>query len=1002
MKNVSDIVRLLKAGFVDTVGERVADQAKRLLKIETGPIRTAKVFRISRLLAAKEVRRLAEEGIRDTVLHDIDYEGLPALPGFKSGILVARRPGVTDDEGLSLQRVMADVLDLAFSGTQEVFTQDYFYITNDLSKQQLKLIAGELLANSLVHHVEVGPCPAVLSYLPEVHLSAEQSAETIDLDLDGGDDYLESVSRSRLLALNLSEMHAIRNHFRRQNIVKTRIAAGFPASPTDAELEIIGQTWSEHCKHKEFAAEILFRDHDSGKTTTIDSLFKTFIRGATDLIRSEHGKSGTKWLVKVFDDNAGIVRIDERRLFVWKVETHNSPSALDPYGGALTGIVGVNRDPLGTGRGGARLLFNTDVLCFGPPDFSDELLPGQLHPRRVMNGVCHGIEDGGNKSGIPTVNGAVVFDERFGAKPLVFCGTAGILPDTWHGKDSTEKEIDPGDLIVMAGGRVGKDGIHGATFSSIELDEHSPATAVQIGSPIAQKFLSDFLEDALSKGLIKCCTDNGAGGLSSSVGELANISGGAHIDLAAVPLKYPGLKPWEIFVSESQERMTLVVDPDCFAKLQILARFYETEVACIGRFTADGQLTVRMKNLPVALLDLDFLHDGLPRKHLEADWKSPKFSAIDISDDLDCGKTLRRLLHRWNVCSREKIIRRYDHEVKGRTVVKPLMGPRGIAPQDAAVVRFDFSDFAGVAVSNGICPRYGDLDPYEMSAGAFDEAVRQIVAVGGRLPTRGSPNNRFWSVNDNFCVPDSVFDPITNPDGRIKLGKLVRMCQALYDMSVFHGIPMTSGKDSMKNDFRRGAVKISVPPTVLYSMTARIDDVRKVTTAEFKKPGDLILVIGATHEELGGSELAAEFGISGGAVPRVRRERSRKRYEIMGDLQDQGLIVSCHDLSDGGLGVGLAESAFGGWLGADLNLPGAVFATPVFLFSESHSRFLVSVSPNHLESVQVAFGADALLLGKVTKEPRVLIARGGHPVMDEPLVVLFDSWNRDLFGGALE
>ena len=498
----SCIVRWLKSDFNDPVGRKITDSARRILGIDTGSIRTAKIYLITSELTEEQTQQIAKDAVSDAILHDFSTSGFPAIQGFSNGILIAKRPGVTDDEGMSLQRLISDVLDQPFSGTQQVFSQDYYFIEKKLSNSTMKLIASSLLANPLINHIEVGEIPEKITYIPHVQLQADKTVTTVDIDRK--DNELLNISKQRLLALNLEEMKTIRDFFTSPEQIEQRREAGFPAQPTDAELEIIAQTWSEHCKHKEFAAKIFFEDHESGQTHEIDSLFKTYIKGATQRIIDEHKNFGTDWLVKVFNDNAGIVKIDKKRLFVWKVETHNSPSALDPYGGALTGIVGVNRDPMGTGRGGARLLFNTDVLCFAPPDFKGELFPGQLTPRQIMNGVRQGIEDGGNKSGIPTINGAVVFDERFRAKPLVFCGTAGILPADWQGRAAADKEIAAGDLIAMTGGRVGKDGIHGATFSSVELDEHSPATAVQIGSPITQKFMSDFLEEALKKGLIKC------------------------------------------------------------------------------------------------------------------------------------------------------------------------------------------------------------------------------------------------------------------------------------------------------------------------------------------------------------------------------------------------------------------------------------------------------------------------------------------------------------------
>ncbi len=1035
MTVATSIVRWIKRELPDPLGARVAEQARRWLGLETGEVRTAKIFLIPEHLGPDAQRRLAEEGLRDAVLHEIGSNALPPWPEFRAALRISRRPGVTDDEGRSAQRVLADLLDRPLPGHQEIFTQDLYLFANPLSPHDLERLGRELLANPLIERIEpltpdrafalleggvpmfaagqpspasdfpssatALPSPAASLASPtqgrgaDPHRLVDPTVEAIPLP--EAPEALLALSRDRLLELDLAEMEAIRAYYARPEVQEARRAAGLPAAcPTDAELEILAQTWSEHCKHKEFAATIVCRDLDTGEETVIDSLFRTFIRRPTELLRAEQRRVGTDWLVKVFDDNAGVVKIDDQRLFVWKVETHNSPSALDPYGGALTGIVGNNRDPLGTGRGGARLLFNTDVLCFAPPDDASPRFPGQLPPHRILQGVRRGIEDGGNKSGVPTINGAIVFDPRYRAKPLVFCGTGAVLPATLAGRPAWVKEVDPGDLIVMAGGRVGRDGIHGATFSSAAVAPDSPASAVQIGSPLTQKMLSDFLARACAEGLIKSCTDNGAGGLSSSIGELAWSCGGASVQLDAVPLKYPGLRPWEIFLSESQERMTLVVEPDRWPALQALAERLEVEVSCLGRFTATGRLEVRYGDRPVADLDLDFLHEGVPRKRLEAVWRAPVISPARLPAELDLGRTLKLLLRRWNICSRESIIRQYDHEVKGRTVIKPLMGPRGHAPQDAAVIRVDFSDFVGIAVANGICPRYGDLDAYAMSAGAFDEAVRQIIAVGGRLPRRDRPDHRFWSGNDNFCVPDSVYDPETNPDGREKLGKLVRMCQALADLSLAYGVPMTSGKDSMKNDFRCGREKISVPPTVLYSLTARIDDVRRVTTAEFKHACDLVYLVGPTYEELGGSELLDELGLPGGAVPRVRPAEARARYDRVSEAHERGLLASCHDLSDGGLAVALAEAAFGGDLGADLELPARGLPTPVWLFAESHSRFLVTVPPACEAAFTALFGDDALRLGAVTAQPRLRVRREGRVVLDEALADLLAAWNRDL------
>lgn len=680
---------------------------------------------------------------------------------------------------------------------------------------------------------------------------------------------------------------------------------------------------------------------------------------------------------------------------MWKVETHNSPSAIDPYGGAITGILGNNRDPLGTGIGGGKLLFNTNVLCFGSPFYDKELLPGQLHPRRIMEGVRHGIEDGGNKSGIPTVNGSIIFDDRYSGKPLVYCGTGGVMPYSLNGMNSWLKPIDAGDLIIMAGGRVGKDGIHGATFSSAEIDEHSPQSAVQIGSPITQKLVSDFMQEAVNEGLIKCSTDNGAGGLSSSVGELATISGGAVVNLEKVPLKYANLKPWEIFISESQERMTFVVTEDKEDELFALAKEREVELSEIGNFTDNGFIDVRFDGRSVAYLDMDFLHDGVPKKFMEAVWEKPDLKEPKLPENLDYNEILEKLMGSLNICSRENVIRQYDHEVKGKTTIKPLMGPEGKAPQDAAVMRINFDSFTGVAISNGILPRYSDIDAYQMSAGAFDEAIRQIIAVGGKLPDPEDNTNRFWTVNDNFCVPDSAYDPVSNPDGKLKLAKLVQMNQALFDMSTFYNIPMTSGKDSMKNDFKAGEIKISVPPTILYSMVAKVEDIRRTITSDFKAEGDLIYQIGKTYNELGASEFYRLFNEIGANVPKVRKEDAKRIYEKVIKANEKNLIESNHDISDGGLAVALTESAFGGGFGAEINL-NLDLAPNTILFSESHSRFIASVKPENQKEFEDLFGNDASLLGVVTSNQNLVVRCRKEEVINIKMEKLRTAWEKGL------
>lgn len=995
--DVSTIQVLLKPGVRDVRGESVRQQARKLLGIDTGEVRSSMVFSVLYALKPEQLQLFANKGLRDEVIEEAYVNRLWQDARFKSYLLIARLPGVTDDEGVSAQKTLCDLLNLEFDTAQQhIFTQTLYLFEKEIAPESLRRLGEEVLGNPLVNHFEYGLFTGELRYVPEVRIVADATTEVLDLEVS--DEALLALSKAKVLSLNLEEMQAVRDYYRREDVRTQRKALGLPMQPTDCELEVFAQTWSEHCKHKEFTARIQYTDAATGETKVIDSLFKTYIRKATDLIGQELKDGGARWLVKVFTDNAGVVRVDDERVFVFKVETHNSPSALDPYGGAITGILGNNRDPLGTGKGGGRLLFNTNVLCFGPPDYKKPLLTGQLHPARVFSGVREGIEHGGNKSGVPTVNGAVLFDDRFAGKPLVYCGTGSIMPAFYGDKNTWDKDIQPTDCILMAGGRVGKDGIHGATFSSVEIDKHSPRSAVQIGSPITQKLLSDFLEEATAKGWVTCTTDNGAGGLSSSVGELASISGGARVLLDKVPLKYSGLRPWEIFVSESQERMTLVVPQEHLEKVMDLAKAREVEISHIGEFTNNGTLEVRYQDQIVASLDIEFLHEGVPRKYLEAVWEPPALEEPVGLEVADHGAELLKLLGSFNICSRENVIRQYDHEVKGKTIVKPLMGAMGKAPQDAAVMRVGYDSYKGLAVSNGIAPKYGDIDAYQASACAFDEALRSLVSVGAVLPDTKDPSDRFWCACDNFCVPDSVYDPKGNPDGKYKMAQLVRMCEALFELSTWFKVPMTSGKDSMKNDFRADGVKISVPPTILYSMVAALEDVRKAITSEFKAPGDRIYLLGETFDELGASEFYRLKGLTGKNVPTLRKEEALQLYRLVNQAQAKRLIQSSHDLSDGGLSVALAESCFGSGLGANVKLPCGDLSTLAWLYGESCSRLLVTVTPQRAGELEALFGPRATLLGDVTTDPTLTIHRCKNVLLQLPVSALLQAWDTGLEG----
>ncbi|HTZ50723.1 MAG TPA: AIR synthase-related protein, partial [Spirochaetia bacterium] len=708
-----------------------------------------------------------------------------------------------------------------------------------------------------------------------------------------------------------------------------------------------------------------------------------------------------RFLRSVFHDNSGVITFDRSTLVCFKAETHNSPSALDPYGGAITGIVGVNRDIMGTGLG-AKPIFNTNVLCFASPDTPvEQVPPGLLHPRRVLEGVHQGIVDGGNQSGIPVAAGAFLFDESYLGKPLVFCGTGGMLPARIRGRDACEKQVKPGDLAVMTGGRIGKDGIHGATFSSEALSESSPTSAVQIGDPITQKKMLDFLLEARDQGLYRGLTDNGAGGLSSSLGEMAGLSGGVSIDLDACPLKYAGLAPWEILVSESQERMSLAVPPASIEGLLALARRRGVEAAVVGSFTDSGRVEVTAGGRMVARVGLDFLHGGLPVMDLPARWRPPAAApraAGALYADPALGLQgaglpgmMRDLVSDPNVRSREEWVRCYDHEVQARSVVKPFVGRRRDGPSDGAVFLVRHDSRRGITITHGICPRYGDHDTYDMAQCAVDEAVRAHVALGG--------DPRRMAALDNFCWPDPVESP-DNPDGAFKMAQLVRACRGLADACMAFGLPLISGKDSMKNDARVGGRRISIRPTLLVSLMGIIPDVRRSQTTDFKQPGDLIYVVGETRGELGGTCVERRLGTRLGACPSVRAAEAWRSYVRLHAAIRGGLVRSCHDLSDAGLWGALAESCLGGDLGAAISLDplptsaGLPRDPALLLFCETPSRFLVSVASGKRRAWERRMKAVPLaLVGRVTKETRIQVEAGAVPVAGLTLEEVRAAWN---------
>ena len=982
----------LKPEIKDALGEKIKRRIQNDLHIAVDMVRTIDVFIIDINLNAAELAAVAAGPFSDPIIQHYAINR-PLATGFDWLIEVGLRPGVTDNVGRTALEALSLILNRLPSPDEKVYSARQYLLRGAIDRSAVEKIARDLLANELIqryeiyHRDEFDYQKGIPAYVPRV--SETSLIQVCAIDLAVTDEELMRISKERLLALSLAEMKAIQSYFGSEPVLAARRGFGLDDRATDVEIEALAQTWSEHCKHKIFNADIEYTD-EQGQRCVIHSLFDKYIRGATEQVRKKLGKRD--WCVSVFTDNAGIISWNDQYNLVFKVETHNSPSALDPYGGALTGIVGVNRDPLGTGRG-SKLIFNTDVFCFASPFYEAQLPPRILHPRRIFEGVREGVEHGGNKSGIPTVNGSIVFDDRFLGKPLVYCGTAGIMPKIVLGEPSHIKEARPGDLIVMTGGRIGKDGIHGATFSSEELHEGSPVTAVQIGDPITQKRMVDFLLEARDRGLYRCITDNGAGGLSSSVGEMAQYSNGCRLDLQAAPLKYAGLQPWEILLSEAQERMTLAVPQEKKDAFMCLAQKMGVEATVLGEFTNSGYFHVVYGEQTVAYLDMEFLHKGLPRMQLSASWQPPRHHEPDFSEPIDLTPVMMKMLSRLNICGKEYVVRQYDHEVQGGSVIKPLCGLYSDGPSDAAVLRPVLESLQGVVVSHGICPRYGDIDTYHMVACAVDEALRNFLCVGGSFDGIAGL--------DNFCWCDPLPGE-KNPDAAYKLAQLVRANQALFDYTTAYGIPCISGKDSMKNDYLIGEVKISIPPTVLFSLIGKIDDVRLAVTMDAKAPGDLVYILGETFDETGGSEYYALNGCIGNTVPKVNAERSLGLYRRLSRAIARGLVRSCHDCSDGGLGVALAETAFAGGLGMTVNLKKVpaekITRNDVLLFSETQSRFVVTIAPEKKQDFERCMRGTVMgEIGVVVSEPQFRITGLNEAiVVNSDIFVLKECWQKPL------
>jgi phosphoribosylformylglycinamidine synthase II len=935
--------------------------------------RTAAGWLIEGELTAADVERLAATVLADPVTESFtataaDAASPPAGPaGLPTVVRVLPRPGVTDPAAETAKDAFTLV------GLKPVAVRSVRkYWLPALPEADAKRLAWSLLASEAIHDVVVGPLP-----LRTLAGGKPWTFTQEMIPLDGLDDEaLARLSRDKCLALTVRELHAIRDHFR---------SLGRP--PFEIELETIAQTWSEHCCHKTLSSAV---DHEGpAGVARFDNLLKETVFAATRKVREALGPRD--WCVSVFRDNSGVVRFDGDHDICVKVETHNHPSAIEPYGGAATGLGGVIRDVLGTGLG-AKPIANLDVFCVAPPDTpAADLPPGVIPPRRLLAGVVAGVRDYGNRMGIPTIAGAVAYDPGYLGNPLVFCGTVGIMP-----RGTADAAVQPGDLVVVAGGRTGRDGIHGATFSSIELSSASESQSggsVQIGHAIHEKTLTDFVLEASRQKLFSAITDCGAGGLSSAVGEMGATLG-AEVRLETVPLKYAGLSATEVWISEAQERMVLAVPPANWERLAAVAAAEGVEASAIGTFTGTGRLVLMWEGRVAGELDCHFLHEGRPKQRLPSRFTRPAVApaAWQPAADRGLAACLLDVLALPDVASKEWIVRQYDHEVQGKSVIKPLLGP-GEGPADGTVVRGVLGRPRGIVLGVGLRHRLGRIDPYQMAAAGIVEAITNVVAAGAD-PDR-------IALLDNFCWGDT-----RRPES---LGTLVEACRACHDMAIAFAAPFVSGKDSLNNVFAwtdaAGVQReISIPPTLLATAMGQVDDVCRVLSPDLKSAGNRLAVVGLTRDDLAGSQLELTGRVQGGHVPEVDAASCRAVIHAIAAAQRAGLVQACHDVSDGGVAAAIAEMAIGGRLGATLDLAAVpvAFRSAVdpahrdltIAFAETPGRFICEVRADDASAFEQALGGVRWAwIGAVTAEPDVAINSAGR--LDRIAVAKLDAaWRR--------
>lgn len=987
-----------KSGQRDPRADAVIRQAASLGLPRPSAAQHASVYLLEGDLSEGQVRRIADELLADPVTQVAELQARGTVrPRLDALIEVHPLPGVTDPAAESVEAAVR-----AMFGTAVTVRTGDRYDLGGVKQSDATTIGEKALANAVIHGIHSEPWHP--ERFPAGHGYSLRIVEVPVRELT--DAQLEKLSREAHLFLSLDEMRAIQAEYRRLG-----------REPREIELETLAQTWSEHCVHKTLKSTVRYREANLGAgqrslaaaaapgrpghvaeadgSVTIRNLLKSTVAAGTFALIDEKRADRIDWCLSVFVDNSGVIAFDEHHAVCFKCETHNRPSAIEPYGGAATGIGGCIRDIMGTGLG-AKPIAATDVFCVAPLTGTD-VPAGCLPPRRILSQVVAGVRDYGNRMGIPTVNGAVWFDPRYVGNPLVYCGVIGVMPRTM-----VKGETRRGDRIVAIGGRTGRDGIHGATFSSAEV-EHGHSTefshAVQIGNAITEKKMLDAMlaaRDQADGPLYSGTTDCGAGGFSSAIGEMGKDVG-ATVHLERAPVKYDGLSPTEIWISEAQERMVLSVPPAKVERLRAICAAHGVELCDLGEFgSADGTIRLLWHGTEVGSLDTHFLHEGVPMPTREAVWDAA-WSAEQVpaaGNGTGVGPRLLdtacTLLAHPNLASKEWIIRQYDHEVQGASVVKPLVGVGTGGPSDAAVVHPVAGSRRALAIGNGLATGWS-ADAYAMTLAAIDECVRNLVCVGAD-PAR-------IAILDNFCWP-SCDDPRN-------MGSLVRAAEACYDGALAYRAPFISGKDSLKNQFRtQDGRTIMIPPTLLVSGFGIVEDAERACTMDLKSAGNVLVLVGTTGARMGGSHRAM-LGASGHAdmrLPDVDPARGARTAHAVAACIAHGAVRSAHDPSEGGLLPALAEMCFAGGLGARIDLShmpvtGTDVPDECRAFAEDPHRYVLEVEPSKLGTVQAHLdGIPHAVIGTVTDEPTLELVGVRVPRESSPISALRSAWNTSTGG----